>query len=54
MLLIGCLAIAGDRGNSGAKWAQSVIMLLWVFAYDLTIGPIAYCESFTLDLCSAA
>lgn len=41
MFLIGFLALAPSSNNSVA-WAQSIFLLLWVFFYDFTIGPIGY------------
>ena len=41
--LIGILAIVARKGSDGAKWGQAAVMLIWVFSYDLTIGPLAYC-----------
>lgn len=40
LLIIGILTVS--RAN-GAKWAQGVLMMLWVFIFDLSIGPLAYC-----------
>jgi SP family general alpha glucoside:H+ symporter-like MFS transporter len=31
------------KTSSGAKWAQAVLMLLWVLFFDLSVGPLAYC-----------
>jgi sugar porter (SP) family MFS transporter len=49
LLLIGILDVIPSYGtNSAIRWVQSSMMLLWNFAYDLTIGPVAYiilCES---------
>jgi SP family general alpha glucoside:H+ symporter-like MFS transporter len=41
--LIGILAVIARKGSSGAQWAQAAVMLIWVFSYDATIGPLAYC-----------
>lgn len=42
--LIGVMSAVADRtGASGAKWAQAALLLAWVFCYDFTIGPLAYC-----------
>lgn len=41
MLLIGFISLA-PSSNSGAMWAQSSMMLIWIFFYDLTIGPLAF------------
>ncbi|ORX40328.1 general substrate transporter [Kockovaella imperatae] len=43
-LLIGILSIVADKtGATGAKYGQAAVMLIWVFSYDFTIGPLAYC-----------
>jgi SP family general alpha glucoside:H+ symporter-like MFS transporter len=41
-VLLGILTIPA-RSSSGAKWAQAVLMLLWVLLFDLSVGPLAYC-----------
>lgn len=41
--IIGGLAIVSASGNGSAKWAQAGLTMLWVFVYDFTIGPLAYC-----------
>lgn len=43
LFIIGILAIPSERGNANAKWGQATMVLLWVFTYDFTVGPIAYC-----------
>ncbi|OAQ61353.1 general alpha-glucoside permease [Purpureocillium lilacinum] len=40
-LLIGVLDCIRDR-PSGAIWAESVLMLVWNFFYDISIGPICF------------
>ena len=43
-LLIGILSVVADKtGTSGAQYGQAAVMLIWVFSYDFTIGPLAYC-----------
>lgn len=42
LLVLGLLTIPA-RTLPGAKWAQAVLMLLWVLFFDLSIGPLAYC-----------
>lgn len=41
LLVLGILTIPA-KTLSGAKWAQAVLMLVWVLAFDLSIGPLAY------------
>lgn len=43
--IIGGLAVASATGNSSAKWGQAALTIIWVFTYDFTIGPLAYCRS---------
>ncbi len=42
LLLIGILAVTASKGHEGAK-CQAGMVFVWVFSYDLTIGPLAYC-----------
>jgi hypothetical protein len=42
LVLLGILTIPA-RTSSGAKWAQAVLMLIWVLIFDLSVGPLAYC-----------
>ena len=42
LLILGLLTIPA-KSAPGAKWAQAVLMLLWVLFFDLSIGPLAYC-----------
>jgi SP family general alpha glucoside:H+ symporter-like MFS transporter len=39
MLLIGFVSLAS---GDAAMWGQSALMLIWIFFYDLTIGPLAF------------
>lgn len=41
MLLVGFVSLA-PSSNKGAMWTQSSLMLVWIFFYDLTIGPLAF------------
>ncbi len=41
MIIIGALA-APAKTSQAAKWAQAIMLLLWVFVYDLSVGPIGY------------
>lgn len=41
LLVLGVLTIPA-KTMPGAKWAQAVLMLLWVFVFDLSLGPLAY------------
>jgi len=43
LLVIGILAVPSRNGVAGAKWGQATMVLLWVFTYDFTVGPLAYC-----------
>ncbi|KAK4687230.1 MFS transporter, SP family, general alpha glucoside:H+ symporter, partial [Tremellales sp. Uapishka_1] len=45
MFLIGGLSVAADKpsGTGGERWSQAVLMILWLFVYDTTVGPLAYC-----------
>lgn len=29
--------------STGARWGQAVLMLLFIFVYDFTVGPLTYC-----------
>lgn len=49
-LIIGILDCVPGR-PSGVAWAESVLMLIWNFAYDLSIGPVCFT---LLGECSAA
>ncbi len=48
-LLIGILDCVPGR-PSGAIWAESILMLVWNFFYDISIGPICFV---LLSECSA-
>lgn len=41
MLTIGILDCIPGR-PSGVKWAESALMIIWNFAYDLSVGPICF------------
>ncbi|CAN8099925.1 unnamed protein product [Discula destructiva] len=41
MLLIGILDCIPNRPN-GVEWAESALMIVWNFAYDLSVGPICF------------
>jgi SP family general alpha glucoside:H+ symporter-like MFS transporter len=41
-MILGILTIPA-KTHSAAKWVQAVLMLLWVFLFDLSVGPLAYC-----------
>lgn len=41
MLLIGILDCIPNR-PSGVEWAESALMIVWNFAYDLSVGPICF------------
>jgi SP family general alpha glucoside:H+ symporter-like MFS transporter len=42
MFIIGFVALA-PQSNNAAKWVQAVLLLLWAFTYDWSVGPLAYC-----------
>lgn len=41
MLLIGILDCIPGRPQ-GVEWAESALMIVWNFAYDLSVGPICF------------
>lgn len=41
MFIIGFLSLAPST-NKGSIWAQATLLLVWIFFYDLTIGPVAF------------
>ncbi|KAK7885075.1 hypothetical protein LTR67_010778 [Exophiala xenobiotica] len=41
MFLIGFISLAASSSKA-AMWAQSAFMLVYIFFYDLTVGPLAY------------
>jgi len=42
MFIIGFVSLA-PASNVGAIWAQSVLLVFWVFLYDISVGPLAFC-----------
>lgn len=43
MLLIGILdSLPNYDTNSGIRWAQSSLMLIWNFCYDASVGPVCF------------
>ncbi|GMF68177.1 MFS alpha-glucoside transporter [Aspergillus flavus] len=42
LIITGSLSFAPDS-NSGAKWAIGVMLIIFTFCYDFTIGPVTYC-----------
>ncbi|KAJ5951053.1 Major facilitator superfamily domain general substrate transporter, partial [Penicillium vulpinum] len=40
LLIIGCLAT--DSKNPTIKWVQSVLCIVWLLTYSLTIGPVGW------------
>lgn len=43
MLLIGILDVVPIYDtNSGIRWAQSSLMLVWNFCYDFSVGPVCF------------
>ena len=41
LLIIGFVALA-PQTNDSAKWAQAVLLVIWVFVYDWSVGPLAF------------
>lgn len=41
MFIIGILDCIPGR-PAGVEWAESVLMIIWNFAYDLSVGPICF------------
>lgn len=41
-LIIGFVALS-PKTNEAAKWAQAILLVVWVFIYDLSVGPLAFC-----------
>lgn len=41
LLILGGLTFPAETID-GAKWAQAALMLIWVFGFDLSVGPLAY------------
>ncbi|KAL1408644.1 hypothetical protein Q8F55_005457 [Vanrija albida] len=42
MWIIGGITWAADH-HAGARWGQAALIMIFVFAYDFTIGPLTYC-----------
>jgi len=42
LFVIGGLAFPAEK-SAGARWAQAAFVMMWVFVYDFTVGPMAYC-----------
>ena len=42
MFVIGFSALAPAE-KTGAMWAQAVLLVVWVFLYDISVGPLAFC-----------
>ncbi|KAL6837398.1 general substrate transporter [Trichoderma camerunense] len=42
LFIIGFVSLA-PSSNDSASWAQAVMLLIWVFTYDLSVGPVAWC-----------
>jgi SP family general alpha glucoside:H+ symporter-like MFS transporter len=40
-IIIGAITGPASR-SSGAQWAQASLLMLWVFGFDITLGPMAY------------
>lgn len=42
LFIIGFVALSPSV-NETAKWAQAVLLVVWVFIYDWSVGPLAFC-----------
>ncbi|WOO80240.1 Maltose permease MAL31 [Vanrija pseudolonga] len=42
LFLVGGTSFPAET-QSGAKWGQAALVMLWVLVYDMTVGPMAYC-----------
>jgi SP family general alpha glucoside:H+ symporter-like MFS transporter len=42
LIIIGAVSFKAG-GSEGAKWAVAALILIHVFAYDFTVGPLTYC-----------
>ena len=42
LFIIGFVALS-PRTAEAAKWAQAVLLVIWVFVYDWSVGPLAFC-----------
>jgi len=42
LIVIGGVAFKAQH-DTGAKWAQAGLIMVHVFAYDFTVGPLTYC-----------
>ena len=41
LFIIGFVALS-PQTNYSAKWAQAVLLVIWVFIYDWSVGPLAF------------
>ena len=41
LFIIGFVALS-PQTNDSAKWAQAVLLVIWVFIYDWSVGPLAF------------
>lgn len=42
LMVVGGLAFPAENVSS-ARWIQASFIMVWVFVYDFTVGPMAYC-----------
>ena len=42
MFIIGFVSLA-PSSNLNAEWAEASLLVVWVFLYDITVGPLAFC-----------
>lgn len=43
LLTVGFLGIPSPKSAPAAAWVSGALLMLFVFAYDLTVGPVCYC-----------
>ncbi|OXG71395.1 MFS transporter, SP family, general alpha glucoside:H+ symporter [Cryptococcus neoformans var. grubii Br795] len=43
LMLVGAVAIpAVHNQNAAFRWGQAALIILWIFVYDFTVGPVTY------------
>ncbi|CAK7214463.1 hypothetical protein SBRCBS47491_002151 [Sporothrix bragantina] len=43
LLAVGFMGIPSIKGKPGLGWASGALMMIFVFSYDMTVGPVCYC-----------
>jgi SP family general alpha glucoside:H+ symporter-like MFS transporter len=43
LMTVGFLGIPGYTTHPGVAWASGAFLIIFVFTYDLTVGPVCYC-----------